>query len=205
MTKIKLCGMCREADIEAANALLPNFVGFILTGGFRRSVTRKQARRLKSKLDCRIRAVGVFVNESVEYVASFVQEKCIDAVQLHGAETEEYIQALRKRVNVPVWQAFKIAKAEDCERVAKSRADLVLVDSGQGTGKPFDWALLQGVAREYFLAGGLQAENVQAALRQVAPYGVDVSSGIETDGKKDPEKMKKFVNAVKEFDGGEIF
>lgn len=197
MTRIKLCGLTRPEDIEAANALRPEFVGFVFARKSKRRVNRGQARALRDILDPAIPAVGVFVNETPEDVADLLEAGVIDFAQLHGTEDAAYIARLRSLTDKPLIQAFRIQTSWDVKRGAMSDADHLLLDAGAGTGTTFDWALLRGFGRPYFLAGGLDPHNVAQALRTLAPWGVDVSSGIETDGRKDPAKMRAFVEAVR--------
>ena len=198
MTKIKLCGLSRPCDIRAANELLPDYIGFVFAPKSRRYVSPEKAAELKRMLDPGIRAAGVFVDEKPPLVSRGV----IDAVQLHGREDEDYIQDLRKRLgNTLIIQAFSICSERDAKRAEESSADLILADSpGGGTGEVFDWTLLRKIRRPYFLAGGLNPDNAGDAVNALAPYGVDVSSGIETDGYKDWKKMEKFVLAVRRAD-----
>ena len=199
MTKIKLCGLSRPEDIQAANALQPACVGFVFAPKSKRYVTPAQAADLKRGLDPAIRAVGVFVNATQEEAAALANEGVIDLIQLHGGEGEAYLQTLRALTPKPILQAFRVDTAADVAAAEASGADLVLLDAGEGgTGETFDWSLLAGIHRPYFLAGGLHPGNVGQAVRRLHPFGVDVSSGIETDGKKDPAKMEAFVRAVRE-------
>ena len=196
-TKIKLCGLSRPWDIRAANALKPEFVGFVFAPRSRRYVSSQQAKTLKSLLLPEIRAVGVFVDEEPQRVAELLDSGVIDLAQLHGAEDNGYIRRLRALTDHPLIQAFRITSEEDVRRAADSGADHILLDAGAGTGTVFDWGLLRQIRRPYFLAGGLGLYNVEKAVEELHPYGVDVSSGIETDGVKDPEKMAAFVAAVR--------
>ena len=189
MTKIKPCGLSRTCDIEEANLLRPDYI-----------VTAEQAGELKKQLRPEIRAVGVFVNEAPEAVAALLNRGVIDLAQLHGSEDTEYIRRLRELTDGPLIQAFKIRAKEDLSRAAASTADEILLDAGAGTGTVFDWSLLRNMERRYYLAGGLNPENVREAIRDLHPYGVDVSSGIETDARKDRTKMAAFVAAVREED-----
>lgn len=200
MTRIKLCGLTRPEDIRAANELGPDCVGFVFAPRSRRYVTPQRAAELKQALDPRIRAVGVFVNETAQAVAAFLNDGIIDIAQLHGSEDEEYIQRLRALTGRPLIRAFRIETERDIARAGRSGADYILLDSGSGSGGSFDWKLAQNFPRPYFLAGGLNPDNVKDALRRLAPYGVDVSSGIETDGIKDKRKMAAFVAAVRKED-----
>ena len=199
MTKIKLCGLTRPADIEAANVLRPDYVGFVFAPGSRRRLTPEQAKALKCLLNPGILAVGVFVNEEPEHVAELLRRGTIDLAQLHGDEDEAYLSALRRLTKAPILQAFRIRSEADLAVAVESTADYVLLDAGAGDGKTFDWSLLEEFDRPYFLAGGLTPENVYAAVGALRPFAVDVSSGIETDGVKDPAKMRAFAAAVRGF------
>lgn len=197
MTKIKLCGLSRPCDIAAANRLRPEYVGFVFAPSSKRYITPEQAACLKDALDPHIQAVGVFVHEDPETVARLLRSGVIDLAQLHGGEDEGYLKRLRALTGKPIIQAFRVRSAEDIRRAEGSTADHILLDSGAGTGTAFDWNLLRQIHRPYFLAGGLGPDNVERAVALLHPYAVDVSSGIETDGGKDPEKMAAFVAAVR--------
>ena len=193
MTRIKLCGLSRFCDIEAANKLRPEYVGFVFAPKSRRYVNPEKAAELKKKLDSDIKAVGVFVKEKPESIAGLLESGIIDIAQLHGGEQEEYIVRLRKLTDKPVIKAFSVNTWRDIEAANESSSDYVLLDSGKGgTGMVFDWSLLLKMNRPYFLAGGLTVENIRDAVKIWKPYAVDVSSGIETDGYKDRKKMEKF-------------
>lgn len=197
-TRVKLCGLTRPEDIQAANALRPDFIGFVFAEKSRRFVAPAAAAELKRRLDPAIRAVGVFVNAPVEQVAGLLEAGIIDWAQLHGQEDDAYIAALRRRTARPIVQAFRVDTSADAARAAGSTADFLLLDHGPGgTGQRFDWSLVRGIERPFFLAGGLCPENVAEAVRAVRPYAVDVSSGIETGGVKDPAKMAAFVHAAR--------
>ena len=197
MTKIKLCGLSRPQDILAANQLRPEYIGLVFAPKSSRYISSGQARELKALLSPQIRAVGVFVNEGIDRVEELLNSGVIDLAQLHGSEDADYIRQLRTRTGKPVIQAFRITSEEDVKRAEHSMADHILRDAGAGTGTVFDWSMLQQLRRPYFLAGGLGLHNVEKAVEELHPYGVDVSSGIETDGGKDPEKMAAFVAAVR--------
>lgn len=197
MTKIKLCGLSCPHDIEAANALMPDYIGFVFAPKSKRYVTPENAKELKQILLPPIQAVGVFVNEKPETVAKLLQDGIVDIVQLHGTEDEEYIAQLRNYTDKPIIKAFRMKTADDIESALQSTADYILLDSGAGTGTAFDWGLVQHITRPFFLAGGLDAGNVADAVRLLHPYAVDVSSGIETDGLKAKNKMSAFVSAVR--------
>lgn len=197
-TKIKLCGLSRECDIEAANQLLPEYIGFVFAKKSMRYVSPEQATVLRKQLATQILAVGVFVNETPENIAELLAAGVIDIAQLHGSEDAAYIERLRALTDNPIIKAFFVKEEQDIRRAAECRADMVLLDAGSGgTGTAFDWGLLAGMERPYFLAGGLDVSTVEEAVRRWRPYAVDVSSGIETDGHKDAEKMRAFVRAVR--------
>lgn len=200
MTKIKFCGLTRAEDIEAANELKPDYIGFVFWPKSKRAVTREQAVELKAKLDSSIKAVGVFVDEDTEVVKSLLEGGIIDIAQLHGSEDDAYIDDLKKASGKEVIKAFKVRSEDDLVRAESSHADHVLLDAGMGDGITFDWSLLGKISRPYYLAGGLYPENVADAVRTLHPYAVDVSSGIETDGKKDMAKMAAFAANVRKED-----
>lgn len=198
MTGIKLCGLTRLCDMEAANELKPEYIGFVFAAKSRRYVTPEQAAGLRQALDPAILAVGVFVNEDPEWVAELLNEGIIDLAQLHGNETETYIKRLRQLTKKPLIQAFSVDSAQAVMQAQESTADYILLDSGRGgTGTVFDWDFLKQIKRPYFFAGGLDIGNVAEAVERFHPYAVDVSSGIETDGVKDREKMRQFVTIVR--------
>ena len=197
MTKIKLCGLSRPIDIQVANRLSPEYIGFVFAPKSKRYVTAEKAKELKRLLAPEIKAVGVFVDESPQTVAELLNEGVIDIAQLHGSEDEDYIKLLKELAGKPIIKAFCIESEEDIVRAEKSSADYILLDSGTGTGNVFDWSLIKSVKRPYFLAGGLDCTNVGEAIRTLQPYAVDVSSGIETNGLKDINKMTEFVSTVR--------
>ena len=197
MTKIKMCGLSRTEDIEAANLIKPDYIGFVFAEISKRRVSALEASKLKSKLDPEINAVGVFLDDKLDFVASMLNLGIVDVVQLHGSENEEYIEKVREITNKPIIKAFIIRSKEDVERAEKSTADYILLDGGKGEGKVFDWSLLKAIKRPFFLAGGLNPDNAADAVKALKPYAVDVSTGIETDGVKDREKMAAFANAVR--------
>ena len=198
MTKIKFCGLARACDIEAVNVLKPDYIGFVFAGKSRRYVTPGTAGALKRLLDPCIQAVGVFVNAPVESVAWMLKVGIIDIAQLHGSEDETYIRQLRQLTNRPLIKAFRADSGKDIDMANDCSADYVLLDSGSGgTGTAFDWSLLKKINRPYFLAGGLDPGNAGQVVSGFHPYAVDVSSGIETAGRKDRRKMEEFMSAVR--------
>ena len=208
MTRIKICGLKRIEDIEAVNELCPDYVGFVFADFSHRYVDKETAVRLKGRLDPRIKAVGVFVNEDYNYVAELLNEGVIDIAQLHGDEDEVYIEKLRGLTSdnedeakstdsEKIIKAFNMSKIGNVSEIDNSSADMVLVDSGTGSGKTFDWNRLREIKRPYILAGGLGVQNIAEAVNTLQPYGVDVSSGVETDKLKDVNKMRSFVEIVR--------
>ena len=195
MTKVKLCGLSRPQDIEVVNQIKPDYIGFVFAEKSKRYVSLAEAELLKSKLDGDIQTVGVFVNKTISDIVWFLD--IVDVIQLHGNENDEYIRKLKTITDKPIIQAFVIQNQEDICSAEKSPADFILLDGGKGDGKLFDWNLLTAVQRPYFLAGGLDTENVAEAVRYLQPYAVDVCTGIETDGRKDKNKMTAFVHAVR--------
>ena len=196
MTKIKFCGLRTLDDIYYANELAPEYVGFVFAPKSKRYVTPAQAEQLRNALSKKICAVGVFVNENPAQVAELLNNGIIDAAQLHGNEDDAYIQNLRGLSNKPIIKAFQIHYALRITHYALN-SDFILIDAGAGDGKTFDWSLIKNLRHEYFLAGGLNPDNVGDAIKLLNPFAVDVSSGIETDGRKDFDKMKAFADAVR--------
>ena len=197
MTKIKFCGLTRPCDIEAANEIKPDYIGFVFAPKSKRRVSYKQAVDLKNLLSKEIKAVGVFLDEDIDQVISLLNLGIIDAAQLHGSESAEYIKRLQKETGKPVIKAFQIRGEADVSAAENTIADYIILDAGTGEGKTFDWELIKGFKKPYFLAGGLNPGNVNDAMRQLHPYALDVSTGIETDGLKDKKKMAEFAAAVR--------
>lgn len=149
-----------------------------------------------------IKIVGVFVNETVENLLKIAEEVKLDVIQLHGDEDESFIQTLKEQSNVEVWKAVQVRSATDAEKWIDSSADMLLFDAYHkdergGTGEVFDWSSLDEFERPFMLAGGIDSTNVARAIRMVRPYGIDISSGIETEGVKDNEKIKAFTNIMR--------
>ena len=199
MTKIKICGLRRPEDIVYVNEAKPDFAGFIIdVPKSRRNVPREKVRELTALLSPKILPVGVFVNAPMETILSLVTDGTLKAVQLHGQESQSYLEELKKQVAVPLIRAFSIRSPEDLTEAEKSPADFVLLDNGAGgTGETFDWSLLSSFDRPFFLAGGLRLENIAEAVSRFHPYALDLSSGVDTDGYKDKEKIIAAVAAVR--------
>lgn len=215
MQNIKLCGMMKPCDIEYANRVKPDLVGFIFANT-RRKISATQAKQFREALDAEIPAVGVFVNEEISVITSLVQDGCIDMIQLHGEEDADYIRRLRAVCDVPVIKAVKVQTVEQIRQAAALPVDYLLLDTYRkgvlgGTGEAFDWELLRAAkiaagdtaegalfGKPYFLAGGLHAGNLREAA-SLGSYGLDVSSGIETGGSKDFTKMVEVMELVRKF------
>ena len=204
-TKIKICGLTRKQDIEVVNEVLPDYIGFVFWERSKRDISPEKAADLKAKLDKRIKAVGVFVDADIDFVYSLIKCGTIDIAQFHGNEDEEYIKKLREKINsdsnskseIRIIKAFNVNNLTSFDEVEKSSADFVMLDSGKGSGVTFDWDKIQSFDRPFFLAGGLGVDNVEEVIEKINPYAVDVSSGVETDGVKDREKIVRFVQNVR--------
>ena len=215
--KVKMCGISKVETIPAVVEAKPDYMGLVFAPS-KRQVTVDQAKTLVEELhkqytkrynngaeqsnNDEIKTVGVFVNETLDNLVSIATEANLDVVQLHGDEDEAFIQSLKGRTNVEVWKAVQIRSAADAEAWIDSSADMLLFDAYHkdergGTGEVFDWSCLDVFERPFMLAGGIDSTNVARAIRTVRPYGIDISSGIETDGVKDDEKIKAFTNIVR--------
>ena len=215
--KVKMCGISKVETIPAVVEAKPNYMGLVFAPS-KRQVTVEQAKTLVEELhkgcakkygsdtepdkNDTIKTVGVFVNETVDNLVTIANEANLDAVQLHGDEDETFIQSLKECTNVEVWKAVQIRSAADVEEWIDSSADMILFDAYHkdergGTGEVFDWSSLDEFERPFMLAGGIDSTNVARAIRTVRPYGIDTSSGIETNGVKDDEKITAFTKIVK--------
>lgn len=186
MKKIKICGLSRMEDIEAVNRYLPDYIGFVFYQKSKRYVTKEQAKILKQELDKRILAVGVFVDEDPAEIEVLVKEGIIDMIQLHGRETEETILRLKATCQIPIIKAFYL------EEIRETAADFLLLDSGMGSGIPFDWSKIPQIEKPFFLAGGLNCDNIKEAMN-IPAYALDLSSGVESNGVKDAQKIAKVM------------
>ena len=197
MIKIKICGLSRLCDIYAANDEQPEYIGFVFAKSHRR-VTPQLAFDLRKKLDPDIIPVGVFVDEKIGNIVSIVQQGIIDVIQLHGSENEDYIRRLKAFTGKPVIRAVVVSKEGGVWKPAETSAEYLLLDGDiGGKGKRFDWNLIGEINKPFFLAGGLNAKNIETALEKVQPFAVDVSSGVETDGFKDHAKIREFIRIVR--------
>jgi len=202
MTKVKICGLTRLQDIDAVNEILPDYIGFVFAES-KRQIDEDRAMELKKRLDPRIKAVGVFVNEDLDRIIGLCRTGIIDLVQLHGDESEEYAARLKKHIPNKIIRAVRVRNKAEVENAAKYSCDFLLFDayhdgSYGGTGKSFDWSLIAAVNRPFFLAGGINPDNAANAIRSVKPYCIDVSSGVETNGFKDPGKIAAVVATARQ-------
>ena len=196
MSKIKICGLSRKCDIDYVNELMPDYIGFVFAKS-RRQIDRRKAEKLREMLNENIQTVGVFVNEDINKVAYMANNSIIDMIQLHGSEDETYVKSLRYKTDAKIIKAFKINSDEDIKMANESDAEYILLDNGNGgTGESFDWGYVDNIDRPYFLAGGINESNLEAAL-SLQPYAIDLSSGIETDGFKDYNKIKNVIRTVR--------
>lgn len=198
-TRIKICGLICPEDIQAVNQVKPDFCGFIVEfPKSRRNVTVEQLRKLREQLDENILPVGVFVNAPAELPAQLLNEGTIALAQLHGQEDEEYITRLKGMTDQLLIKAFSVKTEADIKKAIRSEADYILLDQGAGgTGETFDWNLVPSIKRPWFLAGGLGCDNLESAIHLLHPWTVDLSSSVETDGHKDPDKIVKAVQTVR--------
>ena len=198
MAKIKICGLKRLDDIEIVNKYKPDYIGFVFADS-KRKVTSDLAFKMKKNLDSSIKSVGVFVDEDIDVIIKLYDEGIIDIAQLHGLENEEYIKKLKQKSNyqLEIINALEMSDEKDLKEYDNSLADYLLLDSGKGSGKTFDWRLIRkDLKKEFFLAGGLNSKNISKAIEEFNPYAVDLSSGVETDGYKDELKIKEVMEEV---------
>ena len=223
MAVIKICGLSRIEDIVAVNEAKPDYCGFIIDfPKSHRNVTIEQVRKLRSALAATIIPVGVLVDQPIETAAMLLDEDIVDIIQLHGHEDERYIGQLRHQLETmdavhascgqnvnrkkQIWQAFKIRCRKDLKTAMVSSADAVILDNGYGTGEAFDWSILADAQdligeKKIFLAGGLTPDNIEAAARLPGVWGMDLSSGVETEKKKDRAKILAAVCAARKAGG----
>ena len=199
-TKIKVCGLKSMEDVGIMNEFLPDYCGFIVDfPSSHRSITKQVAENLSKELNPRIKTVGVFVNSPVEDVIELLNIGVIQIAQLHGNEDEDYIHEVQAKTNKPVIKAIIVRDEFDVLRGKSSPADFILLDGGKGSGDVFDWNLIMDIKRDFFLAGGLGEDNLKKAIQTLHPYGVDLSSSLETDGKKDREKIQRIMKIMEPF------
>lgn len=196
-TRIKLCGMHRDEDIDVVNAVAPDFCGFVVNWPkSHHSVDRRKLKRLITRLDPAIPAVGVFVNQPLGYVAELADE-VLDVVQLHGDEENPYITFLRELVDIPIIQTIFLSSQDDVYRANTSKADLIMVEPRTSTASEFDLKLLNQIERPYMFSGGLTSEDVAYAAKSSQPWGVNLNMQLETACVKDPDKIRQAVKSIR--------
>lgn len=196
-TKIKICGLFRECDIDYVNQTMPDYIGFII--GFaksHRNITLEQVASFKEMLDTSIKSVGVFVNATFDDIIAVSQY--LDVIQLHGGEDNDYIATLREMLpDKEIWKAFKIKSQVDLDLSQSINADKIVLDNGYGTGECFDWSLLETFPKEFILAGGINCDNIRQAIDTFHPDIIDISSGVETDKLKDLNKITHIIKEIR--------
>lgn len=194
--KIKICGLTEKREIACVNRWKPDYIGFMFFPKSKRYVSLERAKELAADLSPEIKKVGVFVNASPEEMVEAAE--FLDLIQLHGQESEETIEYLKVKTHLPIIRAVSMTEETDPLRFNHSKADYLLLDSGKGgTGKVFDHGKIKGFTKPFFLAGGLTPENARAAAENVRSYGIDLSSGLETDGKKDEKKIEELIRRIR--------
>ena len=198
MVKIKICGLKRMEDIEIVNKYKPDYIGFVFADS-KRKVSHDLARKMKQNLDHSIKSVGVFVDADTDEILNLYNGGIIEIAQLHGRESEDYIKKLKQKSNchLKIINSVEMSDKTDLLKYDDSVADYLLLDSGKGSGKTFDWQLIRNdLKKEFFLAGGLNTDNIPLAIKEFNPFAVDLSSSLETDGYKDEIKIKKLMGAI---------
>ena len=212
MVKIKICGMRRSEDIEMANRYKPDYIGFVFADSPRK-VSYDQAKELSELLSDEIVPVGVFVNEHMKLIVDLFKDGIIEMAQLHGDEDEKYIRNLKDKSieetgkQIPVINAIEIKEGADYDdellKWRDSVSDYFILDSGKGSGKTFDWSLIDKESEFFmnsiFLAGGLNSENLALAIEEFNPFAVDLSSSVEMDGFKDEEKIEEIIEIMENY------
>lgn len=199
MPKIKICGLRRLEDIEIVNRYKPDYIGFVFADS-KRQISHELASRMRGNLSADIIPVGVFVNAVPDEIVALFNRGIIEIAQLHGDESEDYINNLKEKTNNELKIINAVEMSQDTDLLAhdKSRADYLLLDSGKGSGKTFDWRLIRkDLTKKFFLAGGIDINNIRQAVEQFNPYAIDLSSSLEVDGYKDENKIKEILEAIK--------
>lgn len=199
--KIKICGLSRKKDIEAVNVAMPDYVGFVFAKSHRQ-INEEIAMEMKVLLDPRIQVVGVFVNEDISSILRYHKLHIIDTIQLHGDESNDYIKSLREHTDANIIKAIRVKDHKDVIRAREYDSDFLLFDTYQekeygGSGVSFDWSYIRDIEKPFFLAGGIHIGNIVQGMNQCNPYGIDVSSGVETDRAKDPKKIMDIVRKIR--------
>ncbi len=200
MVKVKICGLKRLEDIEIVNRYKPDYIGFVFADS-KRKVTHELAGKLRQNLDSGIIPVGVFVDADIDEIVDLFNRGIIEIAQLHGKESEDYIINLKQRTNneLKIIKAIEMADDINLLQYDSSHADYLLMDSGKGSGKTFDWRLIRkDLKKEFFLAGGLDSTNIAQAVDEFSPYAVDLSSSLEVNGFKDENKIREIMGIINE-------
>jgi phosphoribosylanthranilate isomerase len=212
MTRIKICGVTLPDDAARVASAGADFIGLNFWPKSKRYVAPERAPMLASVIRSTGTAqiVGVFVDTDPDEVASVLAQVDLDILQLHGNEPPDEVAAIANLARRPLWKAIAAASVGDIERLESWPTDAIMLDAPSpgrgGSGKPFDWAIAREAkkrhpARRFVIAGGLSSDNVGAAVTQLAPWAVDVASGVETaPGIKDPAKVDAFIAAVRAAD-----
>ena len=198
MVKIKICGIKRLEDIEIVNRYKPDYIGFVFADS-KRKVSHDLAKELRNNLDSDIIPVGVFVDSPQDEILKLFDEEIIEIAQLHGSESEQFILDLKKKTDgeLKIINAIEMTQEVDLLEYNDSNSDYLLLDSGKGSGKTFDWSLIRkDIKKEFFLAGGLNSKNVTQAIDEFNPYAIDLSSSLETNGFKDENKIKEIMEVI---------
>ncbi|MDD3338371.1 MAG: phosphoribosylanthranilate isomerase [Lachnospiraceae bacterium] len=194
--RVKICGLRCMDDVSYVNAVAADYAGFVFAES-KRQVSEKLAEEMAYCMNLDICRVGVFVDERPDRIVELLEKNIIQTAQLHGKEAEDEICYIKQKTGRQVIKAFQVHTAKEVQQALSSPADLLLLDSGKGSGETFDWSILDVTDRPFLLAGGLDPHNVSRAVTQVHPYGVDVSSGVETNGRKDFYKIQNFMRAIR--------
>ena len=204
MVKIKICGLKRLEDIDVVNKYKPDYIGFVFADS-KRKVSHKLASEMKSNLSSGIVSVGVFVDADADEIIKLFDECVIEIAQLHGSESEDYIRNLKENTlkentnyELKIINAIEMSDEKDLMEYDNSISDYLLLDSGKGSGKTFDWNLIRNdLTKDFFLAGGINISNISKAIEEFKPYAIDLSSGVETDGFKDELKIKEIMEVIR--------
>lgn len=201
--KIKICGLKRREDIEVVNQVMPDYIGFVFARS-KRQVSMEEAAALKKHVRPEIKTVGVFVNEDINQIIRLCKHNIIDVIQLHGDEEEKEINDIRSKVSNPIIKAIRVHAMEDIKKAKDYTADFLLFDAYHqdqygGSGLTFDWSMVNNIKLPFFLAGGINTNNIVMAMDRCNPYGIDVSSGVETEGVKDRDKIVEIVSKLRNY------
>ncbi len=205
MTKLKICGLRRSEDIAYVNEFQPDYAGFILSKPFWRHISLYELVKLTKELSDKITPVGVFVNETTETILYFAEY--LDVIQLHGDEDDDFIKSLKEHTDCEIWKAVRPQTPDEIKNACQGCADKLIIDSFSkdsvgGTGMVGNWEIIKNteITKPFFLAGGISADNINEAVKTVKPFGIDVSSSVETDRKKDRVKIKELMHLLRKID-----